>query len=45
MFVLLINRVRDIVSQGSDAPVGTMRGMHWWLPVDRICTCPEEGLI
>ena len=45
MFVLLINKVRDFVPQGSDAPVGMMRGMRWRLPVDRICTCPEEGLI
>jgi len=45
MIVLLINRVRDFVPQGSDASVGMMRGMRWRLPVDRICICPEEDLI
>jgi len=45
MFVMLINKVRDFVPQGSNAPVGLMRDMRWRLPVERICICPEEDLI
>ena len=45
MFVMLISRVRDFVPQGANAPAGTMRGMRWWLPFRRMCTCAEEDLI
>jgi len=44
MTTFFINRVRDFGPQGSDAPVGSMRGMRWRLPVERICICPEEDL-
>lgn len=45
MFVLLINKVRDFLPQGSDAPVGLVRGMRWRLPGDWIDIYPGEDLI
>ncbi len=45
MIVRLNNKVRGFVPQGSDAPVGLMRGMRWRLPVERICIYLEEDLI
>lgn len=45
MNMWIINRNRDFLPQGSDAPVGMARGMRWRLPVERIWTYPGEDPI
>lgn len=44
MQMLIINKNRDFLPQGSGAPVGMLRGMRWCLPGDRNWSCPGEDL-